>query len=47
LTILWARVFLGEGQIRERLLGASVMIVGFQGEDVTYCDEKDVTNSEE
>ena len=28
LTILWARVFLGEGQIRERLLGAGVMIVG-------------------
>lgn len=28
LTILWAWVFLGEGQIRERLLGASVMIVG-------------------
>ncbi len=28
LTILWARVFLGEGQIRERLLGASVMIIG-------------------
>jgi len=28
LTILWARVFLGEGQFRERLLGASVMIVG-------------------
>ncbi len=28
LTILWARVFLHEGQIRERLLGASVMLVG-------------------
>lgn len=28
LSILWARVFLGEGQIRERVLGASVMIVG-------------------
>ena len=28
LTIIWARVFLGEGQIRSRLLGASVMIVG-------------------
>lgn len=28
LTILWARVFLGEGQIRERLLGAAVMIIG-------------------
>lgn len=28
LTILWARVFLGEGHIRERLLGASVMIIG-------------------
>jgi drug/metabolite transporter (DMT)-like permease len=28
LTILWARWFLGEGQIRSRLLGASVMIVG-------------------
>ena len=28
LTILWARVFLYEGQIRERLLGASVMLAG-------------------
>jgi uncharacterized membrane protein len=28
LTILWAWLFLGEGQIRQRLLGASVMIVG-------------------
>lgn len=28
LTILWARWFLDEGQIRSRLLGASVMIVG-------------------
>lgn len=28
LTILWARVFLGEGQIRSRLLGAGVMIIG-------------------
>ena len=28
LTILWASVFLHEGQIRERLLGASVMLVG-------------------
>ncbi len=28
LTILWAWVFLGEGQIRSRLLGASVMLVG-------------------
>ncbi len=28
LTILWARVFLGEGHIRSRLLGASVMLVG-------------------
>ncbi len=28
LTILWARWFLGEGQIRSRLLGAGVMIVG-------------------
>jgi hypothetical protein len=27
LTILWARVFLGEGQFRSRLLGASVMLV--------------------
>jgi uncharacterized membrane protein len=28
LTILWAWIFLGEGQIRNRLLGASVMIIG-------------------
>lgn len=28
LTILWARWMLGEGQLRSRLLGASVMIVG-------------------
>lgn len=28
LTILWARWVLGEGQLRSRLLGASVMIVG-------------------
>lgn len=28
LTILWAWWFLGEGQLRSRLLGASVMIVG-------------------
>jgi bacterial/archaeal transporter family protein len=28
LTILWAWVFLGEGQIKNRLLGASVMLVG-------------------
>lgn len=28
LTILWARLFLGEGQIKSRLLGASVMIIG-------------------
>jgi drug/metabolite transporter (DMT)-like permease len=28
LTILWAWWFLGEGQIRNRLLGASVMLVG-------------------
>lgn len=28
LTILWARVFLGEGQIHERLLGTSVMVIG-------------------
>lgn len=28
LTILWAWVFLGEGRIRSRLLGASVMLVG-------------------
>ena len=28
LAILWAWVFLGEGQIRVRLLGASVMVVG-------------------
>jgi drug/metabolite transporter (DMT)-like permease len=28
LTILWARAFLHEGHIRERLLGASVMLTG-------------------
>src|SRR5258708_3009695 len=28
LTIVWARVFLHEGQMRERLLGAGVMLVG-------------------
>lgn len=28
LTILWARWFLDEGQLRSRLLGASVMVVG-------------------
>ena len=28
LTIVWARVFLHKGQMRERLLGASVMVVG-------------------
>ena len=28
LTIVWARVFLGEGNIRQRLLGAGVMILG-------------------
>jgi len=28
LTILWAGAFLGEGQIRSRLLGSSVMLVG-------------------
>jgi uncharacterized membrane protein len=28
LTIVWARVFIHEGQMRERLLGASVMLVG-------------------
>ena len=27
-TILWAKLFLGEGQIRERLLGATVMMGG-------------------
>ena len=27
-TILWAKLFLGEGQIRERLLGATVMVIG-------------------
>ena len=27
-TILWARLFLGEGNLRQRLLGAAVMIVG-------------------
>ena len=28
LTILWARLFLGEGQLGSRLLGASVMVIG-------------------
>ena len=28
LTILWAKIFLGEGQIRERLLGTIVMTIG-------------------
>lgn len=28
LTILWAWLFLGEGRVRDRLLGASVMVVG-------------------
>ncbi len=28
LTILWAWLFLGEGQLRSRLLGAVVMLVG-------------------
>jgi len=28
LTVLWAWVFLDEGQVHERLLGASVMLVG-------------------
>lgn len=28
LTILWARMFLGEGNLRQRLLGASVMLIG-------------------
>jgi uncharacterized membrane protein len=28
LTIVWAWIFLGEGKIRSRLLGASVMVVG-------------------
>jgi drug/metabolite transporter (DMT)-like permease len=28
LTILWARLFLGEGQMRSRFLGACVMVVG-------------------
>jgi drug/metabolite transporter (DMT)-like permease len=27
-TILWAQVFLGEGQMRSRLLGACVMVIG-------------------
>jgi hypothetical protein len=27
-TILWARLFLGEGQMRSRFLGACVMVVG-------------------
>ena len=28
LTILWARVFLGEGQIKSLLLGAGVIVLG-------------------
>lgn len=28
LTILWARMFLGEGNLRQRLLGAVVMLIG-------------------
>ncbi len=28
LTILWAKLFLGEGNVRQRLLGALVMVVG-------------------
>ena len=28
LTILWAKLFLGEGCVRKRLLGAVVMVVG-------------------
>ena len=28
LTILWARLFLGEGSFRPRLLGAAVMLIG-------------------
>ncbi len=28
LTILWAKLFLGEGKVRQRLLGAVVMVVG-------------------
>jgi len=28
LTILWAKLFLGEGYVRQRLLGAVVMVVG-------------------
>ncbi|TME02263.1 MAG: hypothetical protein E6I80_20275, partial [Chloroflexi bacterium] len=28
LTILWAKLFLGEGNVRQRLLGAVVMVVG-------------------
>src|SRR5260370_371872 len=27
-TLLWARLFLGEGQARSRLLGACVMVIG-------------------
>ena len=27
-TILWARLFLGEGNLRSRLLGAVVMLIG-------------------
>lgn len=27
-TILWARLFIGEGQARSRLLGACVMVIG-------------------
>ena len=28
LTILWARLFLGEGNLRQRLLGTLIMLVG-------------------
>jgi len=28
LTILWAQLFLGEGNVRQRLLGAVVMVAG-------------------
>ena len=28
LTILWAKLFLGEGNVRQRLLGAVVMVAG-------------------
>ncbi len=28
LIIVWARILLGEGQVRERLLGALVMVAG-------------------